>query len=407
MKPTGKALSCLIGLCILFYSGVNAQSLLKSLEYYNANYPEEKIHVHFDKAVYNPGETIWFKAYLTSQNFPSRISTNFYAELLDANGKLLQRKSFPLYESTAAGCLDLPANLDKNGVVFRAYTAWQLNFDSSLVFSRYITVAGTSNTPADAQRKKFQLSFFPEGGELIADLSSAVAFTARDDRGFPAGISGNVKDASGNVVANFTTVHDGMGKFSFLPKFNEQYAAEWKDEYGVIHNTTLPKVKASGVSLHVVDKGGYIGYIIRRTEDVLPAQKKLRIIAQMHGQLLYRAGINLEGSSITSGIVKTDSLTTGIIQFTVFDNDWRPLAERIVFINKEDFSFDAAVNAYAPNLKKRGKNIIEVEVPDTLRANFSVSVTDAALATGDNEENIYTRLLLTGDLHGYIHNPAY
>jgi hypothetical protein len=407
MKPTGKAFSCLIAACLLFYSATNAQSILKSLDHYNSNYPEEKIHVHFDKSVYNHGESVWFKAYITSQNFPSQISTNFYAELLDANGKLLERKAFPVYEATAAGSFELPSNTNKNGYIFRAYTAWQLNFDSTLVFNRYINVAGEAPSTTGAHRKKFHLSFFPEGGDLVTDLGSIVAFTARDDRGFPAKISGNVKDAAGKVVASFASVHDGMGKFSFLPKTREPYSAEWKDEYGVIHNTALPLAKASGVTLQVDDKGEYVGYIIRRTEDVLPAQKKLRIIAQMHGQLLYRAGISLEQSSIISGIIKSDSLTTGIIQFTVFDDNWKPLAERIIFINKDDFGFDAAVNTYAPNLKKRGKNIIEVEVPDTLRANFSVSVTDAALPMADSEDNIYTRLLLTGELRGYIHNPSY
>ncbi len=41
------------------------------------------------------------------------------------------------------------------------------------------------------------------------------------------------------------------------------------------------------------------------------------------------------------------------------------------FINKEDYLFDAAINVGAKNVNKRGKNIITVEVPDTLRSNLS------------------------------------
>ena len=29
-----------------------------------AQYPSQKIHLHIDKDIYLPGETIWFKAYL-------------------------------------------------------------------------------------------------------------------------------------------------------------------------------------------------------------------------------------------------------------------------------------------------------------------------------------------------------
>jgi hypothetical protein len=407
MKPTGKLLSCLMALSVMLHAPANGQALLKSLEHYNANYPEEKVYVHFDKQAYSQGETVWFKAYITSQNFPSLISTNFYAELLDENGKVIAHKSFPVYESTAAGSFDLP-NANNQGVVFRGYTAWQLNFDSTRIYNRYLPIV-TPGAPVSATRtkKKFELSFFPEGGDMVTDINGLVAFAARDENGMPANISGDIKDQSGKLITSIATGHDGMGKFYFTPKFNEQYTAEWKDEYGVIHQTQLPKARANGVSLQVVDKGGYVGYIIRRTEDVLPAQKKLYIIAQMHGQLLYRAGISLQDASIISGIIRSDSLTTGIMEFTVFDMDWKPLAERIVFVNKEDFSFDASINPYAPNLKKRGKNIIEIEVPDTLKTNLSVSVTDAALPAGENEDNIYTRLLLTGDLRGYIHDPAY
>jgi hypothetical protein len=405
MNIPGKALSSTIALCLLLSAAANAQSFLQSLQQYNSGYPQEKIHIHFDKSVYNTGETIWFKAYLKSQNYPSRISTNLYTELLDESGKLIERKKSPIYEATAAGSFELPQKLNGKGVVFRAYTTWQLNFDSTAVFNQYLNIASSPTSSELPGERKLTLRFFPEGGDLIIDLNSVVAFSSSDERGFPANVSGIVKDGSGKPVTTFVSVHDGMGTFNLVPKSNEAYTAEWQDGSGRVHQTNLPRAKPSGVSFHVADKGSYISYVISRSEDVIPSQKKLRIIAQMHGRLFYRAAMSLEESSIISGIIRSDSLTTGIIQLTVFDNDWKPLAERILFLNQNDFSFHTLINADSGNLNKRGKNIIEIEVPDTIKTNLSVSVTDAALS--EKLENIYTGFLLTVDLRGYIHNPAY
>src|SRR5258708_9106396 len=59
-------------------------------------------------------------------------------------------------------------------------------------------------------------------------------------------------------------------------------------------------------------------------------------------------------------------------------------------------------------VKRRGKNTLSISVPDTLKSNLSLAVTDAT-ADGEfpGDDNIVSRLLLTGELRGYIHNPAY
>jgi hypothetical protein len=410
MKLTKAGLGNLLLLffAAFFTTTTNSQSLIKSLAFYNANYPVEKTYVQFDKAAYSEGETIWFKAYLSSQDFPSVISTNFYAELLDVNGKILASKTLPVFEATAAGNFDLPARVLKDAVVFRAYTAWQLNFDSTLLYTKLIPVViSTPKTAVAPGKKTYSLRFFPEGGDMIADFQSVVAFAATDDSGLPTEITGVIKDAGGKIITPFKSIHDGMGKVVLEARLHASYYAEWKDESGTTHQTALPLPKPSGVMVEVKDKENYISYILKRSDDVFPSQKKVHVIAQMHQQILYQANVSLEQTNITSGIIKTDSLTTGIMEFTVFDNEWKPLAERIIFVNKNDYSFTAAVNEYAINLSHRGKSVLEIEVPDTVSANLSLAVTDADLMTDANGEDIITRFFLSGELRGYIHNPRY
>ena len=93
-------------LIIIFSSGSylspEAQTIDTVLEKLNTEYKQEKLYLHFDKAAYNAGETIWFNAYLFTGSYPSVISTTLYAELVDDKGKVLERKTAPVVMSSAA-----------------------------------------------------------------------------------------------------------------------------------------------------------------------------------------------------------------------------------------------------------------------------------------------------------------
>ena len=90
-----------------------SQQLDSVMNIYANNFPQEKVYVHFDKKIYNPGETIWFKAYIFSGADPSLFSKNFYTELSDADGTIIERKVSPILEATAAGNYDLPKVLKR------------------------------------------------------------------------------------------------------------------------------------------------------------------------------------------------------------------------------------------------------------------------------------------------------
>src|SRR5580693_6755443 len=87
---------------------LDAQKVDSMLNIYADNYPQEKIHVQLDKKIYRAGETVWFKAYIFTGADPSLLSRNFYAELSDPSGTILQRKIYPVTESSTAGNFDLP-----------------------------------------------------------------------------------------------------------------------------------------------------------------------------------------------------------------------------------------------------------------------------------------------------------
>ena len=94
-----------------------------------------------------------------------------------------------------------------------------------------------------------------------------------------------------------------------------------------------------------------------------------------------------------------------MLQVTLFDEDYRPLAERAVFVNNNDYRFRPGMRITTKGVGKRERNVLEIEVEDTLLSNMSLAVTDAGLVT-DTATNIVSDLLLSGEVKGYVHQPA-
>ncbi len=390
------------------FTALHAQNIDSLLNIFKQADPQEKIYIHFDKNYYNPGETIWFKAYIFDGLERAAAPKNFYAELVDEGGSIISRLTAPVGESSAAGSFSLAPNFSRSLIYFRAYTTAMLNGDTNFIYLKPIRILTHAKQVKNKAPLPVSISFLPEGGDMVADLPCTLAFKVADANGLPVNAKGYIKGKDGVKLGDFATVHNGMGWFKIEPKEAQVYTAVWKDQAGKEYNTQLPAVKPAGVALQVSDGQDGKKFLLQRSENASEDAKALRIIAYMNQQLVYYAKVNLTSNTVTSGIIPTKQLPSGILQITVFDKNFTPQAERVSFVNNHDYEFDA--DAWIPvfNKSKRGLNTLEVLVSDTFRSNLSLSVTDADLnVPTPNEDNIVSHLLLTADLRGKIANPYY
>ena len=403
-----RKLLCLFVLLISISSRSSAQMIDSMMNVYAEKYAQEKVYLQFDKKAYNPGDRIWYKAYLFAGLDPSLISKNFYTELYDAGGNLILRNIAPINASTAKGSFDLPGNFDGTRIRIRAYTAWMLNFDTSFVFTKDLRIIGSrQDSVAHPEPTPTVLHFFPEGGDLIEGVENNIAFKAEDGYGQPRKISGVLKDQTGKVLLNFSSTHNGMGKFILIPDKQDVFSASWNDEKGIEQRTDLPAVKPSGIVLRVLNGNQKLIFSVARPPDA-PGDQQFIVIAQINQQIIYKANVNLKEVFMSGGNIPTQSLPTGIVQVTVFDTHQNPLAERVCFVNNHDYGFNAILNLTATSLKKRGRNELIVDLPATTISDVSVAITDAEVDGNQKwDDNIISSLLLTGDLHGYVKNPFY
>ncbi|MFP5042359.1 hypothetical protein [Parasediminibacterium sp. JCM 36343] len=427
-----KKLTPLILLFIILSVYANAQKIDSTLAQYADDYPQEKIHLHFDKGIYIKGDMIWFKAYLLTGLDLSDNSKNFYVDWFDDKGALLTHTVSPIFESSARGQFEVPANYTGKFLHVKAYTQWMLNFDTAFLYNKDIridqTVAAPSSTasakPETTKKSAKQqanlpvpeaakpktptatIHFFPEGGELLNDVTTRVAFLIENEFGLPVSAAGALKNNKGELIDSFITEHDGMGSFSIQPDSTQPYSATWLDEYGIAHTTPLPLAKTVGATLEVQPAKAKAMFFVNRSKEATPNLKTMFVIATMHQHEVYKSKINLSERLAAIGEIPTKDLPTGVLQITLFDADYAPLAERVTFVNNYQFLFTPQVRVTKAGLDKRAKNTIEIQVDDSVVSNMSVAVTDAGLLT-DAGTNIASDLLLSGDIKGNINNPAY
>jgi len=405
VQKTKLLLYSLVLLTFPFSFKAQAQAIESSINLYGTNFPQEKIHIHFDKESYMPGETIWFKAYLFEEHLPSERSTNFYAALYDDQGRLVQQKISPVFKGSSDGHFDIPDSLKSSQLICRAYTKWMLNFDTTMLFSHAIKLIGNKNQATGATANKtVSLQFFPEGGDIIEGTVNTIAFKANYNNGLPFFIDGVIKkQETGEVLMPLTALHDGMGKLDLDFQPGDKYYAEWIDNNGIKQQTMLPAVKPRGVSLKLsVQKEKLYFNLFNKTGG-----DSLHVIMYMYQKVFYKTDIKVSAAEPFTGIIPITALPSGTMQVTVFDASWQPVAERVAFINNNNFSINAAINSKEISTQKRGKNVIEVLVADTIPANMSLSISDADMNSETASNNILSDLLLKGDVKGYIHDPAY
>ncbi|MEO9020735.1 MAG: hypothetical protein ABI237_12380 [Ginsengibacter sp.] len=397
----------LFSACILSFSFLYSysQDINSTLTKYSNNYTEERIYLHYDKSTYAAGDTVWFKVYMMKTIYPADDTKTLYIDWTDENGKLLLHGLSPVQGGTAFGQFEIPQDYTGKYLHVRAYTKWMLNFDSAFLYNKDIRVLSKTNNQAISNNTITpEIAFFPEGGDAVTGVTNKIAFKANDQYGRPLKIKGVVKDNKGSVAGTLTTIHDGMGFFFINPRQGDTFTATWEDEKGNKHTTPLPLIKKSGVSLQVSISGNKRNFLVKSSPSFVTSTTT-HILGTMYGQEVFNVTKDLK-DGIAEGIIPTESLPTGILTITVFDSQWKPLAERITYVNNEEYIFQPEMTVQHWGLNKRARNEIEISVPDSLTSSLSVSVTDLGIDV-DTADNIISHLLLTGELKGKVNNPSY
>ena len=405
----------------------------------NQLFPQERVYLHFDNTAYYLGETMWFKAYVTSgiadeEKPQSRV---LYVELCAPEGYVVETKKYKLDENGRCnGEFDLRRELLSGYYEVRAYTRYMLNWGDEAVFSRVFPVYDKVNgdnydfkNMLDRKRSFMRegkwvseelppadLKFYPEGGHFVEGIETTVAYELLDGEGKP-GRDSVFIFADKEPVLKSVPMHAGVGTFTFTPKSNVEYRAEVKSGKKK-HKFELPKIEPQGVVINLAQTADSINVTVKNNIDF---QTPMGVAVLNRGFLIdYRTFESQEKEKIF--IFATDSMPEGVNRVVIFAGSNIPLAERQFFVrhklilpgDRQTVKLTAKVNGLAPSdiiLQPHEKITLTVEREDgkpiASDADFSVSVSDAATRqTMSYTHNMYTHMLLGSELKGYIPDAA-
>jgi hypothetical protein len=273
----------------------------------------------------------------------------------------------------------------------------------------------TKLVPIKAVSNRVDVQFFPEGGSLVSGISSKVAFKAVGADGLGADIKGSIVDNQNNVITTFNSTHLGMGLFNLQPESGKAYKAHVTYADGSEGDFNLPKAADNGYALSI-DNVNDDNLAIKISPSVgllngsIPTGG-LTVVAQSGGEIYY-AATSTNGGKIFTAAIHKSKFPSGIVQFTLFSATGEPLSERLVFIQNQDqldLSVSTAKQSYAPREKVTINLNAKADGSKPVIGGFSASVIDESKVSVDEvtEGSIFSNLLLTADIKGYIERPGY
>ncbi len=263
--------------------------------------------------------------------------------------------------------------------------------------------------------KKLDVEFFPEGGDLVADLPNRVYFQARTPLGKPAQLRGTLLEDSQPLDVVVATFHDddnpganqGQGVFTFTPRLGKKYELRIDSPQGVTERKPLPILRQNRVVLQV--PGGVFQPDDPIRVQVRSAQPRSLIVgAYCRGQLLDLVEV-APGS--TEAVLKPKLGAGGVCRITVFEQrpgaeqrDLVPVAERLVYRHPKqrlNLAIQPDANSYVPGQKAKVTVRSTNEAGQPVPSLALVAVVDQSVLTLADEKThraMPTHFLLTTEV---------
>ena len=403
------------------------QQYMNQAQTFANNFPREKAYLHFDNTSYYVGDTIWFKAYVTlaEQQTFSQISRPLYVELVDQTGHIADKQIIKLTQGEGNGQFILPPSMLSGYYEVRAYTRWMLAFNEPQYFSRtfpiyqltnsdklersittYELSSSMENRPSETE-EKLNVRFFPEGGQLVEGVTSQVAFKAESKNEGNIELSGTIYTKEGAEITSFETLHDGMGRFEYTP--SAQPAIAKVDFQGKKYEFTLPQALPNGYVLSTVSNAGAL--LVRVFCNAATPQDTLAVFISHQGRPYVHQLISCRADAPQEFILPTRKLPAGVLQVSLINRAGNTLCERFVFSNPRaplQLSAEGLKEVYTPYAPIHCELQVRNAKGEPVSGDVSVSIRDAVRSDYlEYDNNIFTDLLLTSDLKGYIHQPGY
>ena len=291
----------------------------------------------------------------------------------------------------------------KNQANTQGYILTTLNLPNRNKVVKSIPIRATSN--------QVDVQFLPESGVLLEDLPQRIAVKAVNSSGRGEDVAGVILDGNGKVVNTFQTSHLGMGSFITNVQPNQVYTALIKFKDGSEKEFKFPETQKIGHALAVDETDAETLKLKILSSANAVNGEEVKLVVQQNGSIAHVIKAKITKQLVVTSLGR-DKLSPGINQITLFSGDNQPIAERLIFSKQQTDQFKIDLNIDSVASGKKNKSVFNFRaLADDKPAvgSFSISIANTTKLKADenNESNIYSNLLLSSDLAGYIEEPNY
>lgn len=402
----------LLGPFFLTVFGQNQPYTAQDFEVIHSVLPQDQPYMLFSKGVYETGEDMWFKAWLFDRSFLtlSNRSQTLFLRIYDSADSLVWNEKYPISGGRAEGHVFIGEHWKTGEYRVEGYTQSSFYADSTeAVFPQKIWVVDRidkqepQDTRTGLQKDNIRLGLYPEGGYLVQGIKNYVAFKATDNQGMPVPLSGWLCENRARIL-NIESSHDGMGLLSFVPHEGVRYTVKLTNG----QEFPLPSSLRSGMVMHLehTDRKNVV-FSARQPRGSMP--RRISLFVQMRGVPCYQAGGILRDSLIIS-LPMSGFPGQGITEATLFDEQQRPIAERLFYV-LPDKQLTITARPSKEVYIRRDKGEVRIHVTDSegkpVQAEICMSIFDKAYMSQAYRETMLSYNFLSTQIRGNIHHPAY
>ena len=344
-RPVGNQLKTLFLFrrLVLLWMGVistalMAQPPMSELERdYSAYFsgPQEAVFLHLNKTHFFKGEHLWYSAYAydLKDQLPSEATRNAVVAVYNMSGEELRRQTVNLQEGLGHSQIQIDSTWTDSVYVIRAASLRAMQNPATGIFEQQIRIIqdpvpgkGSGQTPPD-------LEVVPEGGAYLSGMrnTSVVRLSGLSTFELQGAELWLANQSGLKVVSGIALNEKGFGKFDFTWEEGKTYILHARLRDGTEMHSELPRALQTGVGL--------------RLNTLHPEYVHLSILfpgkafeEPYHWAIHSMGYMDLQPLDFTEGTgnriekrIDRAGIPSGVNAVTIFDSDFRPLAQRLFY----------------------------------------------------------------------------
>jgi TonB-dependent SusC/RagA subfamily outer membrane receptor len=329
---------------------------------------KEKIIVQTDRKLYITGEKIWFRAFVVNAatHKITCTSKNLFTDLVDDHDSVIATLVLNNQELNTTGAFTLADSLKTGFYWLRSYTAKILATDTAGIFVQPIYILNKGLQDAAYYNRQYTntanknignpvIHFFPERLTNIPNIISTGVLQINDANNNPLTASGEIINNNDSVITSFKTNHFGLARVTFLNEAGQKYHAIFHTGSRDI-KYTIPSTGKSTTQLSVANQNEQTIKAFVTLEEDLPFNFRTTILGINGDSLCYAA----VGSGTYGITIPLNNFPGGINTLLLFDEQQHLLAERKIFISKDNYQL--SIKANKKNYAARENAMLDIKV---------------------------------------------